>query len=112
MTVEHPNILDKLKKFTFDTHSKYAASLPDISNIVLASEGARTHFVHQNALLFMRKMKQPLEVNQYRNERIQVGTVILNMLIPYIGHYTFCRLGQGKMVEKFLFNSLPSLMWS
>lgn len=55
-------------------------------------------------------MKKLLLVGGHRKVRFHVGTILLRLLIPYNAHHMFSRVGQAKLLDKFLFNSLPALM--
>lgn len=110
LMMEDPSIRDQLEVISTDTHAQYTASFPEQCEILLDDRGSATQMVYQKGQLFVSKMKQLLEVKEHRKVRYHVGTVLLRMLIPYTAHYVFARMGQAKMVDKFLFHFLPSMM--
>lgn len=110
MILEDQSILDELSKLSTMHHPHQPGNFPDNCDIMVASDGAGTAMVFQTGKVLVRKVRELLGVGHYRNARFQVGTLILGLLISFTAHHVFGRLGQAKVVNKLMFNSLPAMM--
>lgn len=72
--------------------------------------GKATQLVYDTGILLMEKMKRLLTVEDHRNPRFHVSPIMLCLLIQYRANHVFSRVGEAKVVEKFLFSSIPVMI--
>lgn len=110
MIMEYLPMIDALDDFNKDAHAGYQASLPSECNIKLANDDVGTQYVYETVKVFLAAFKRAIESEKHRYAKFYIGTSLPGLLIPYKAHHVFARLGQSKVVEKFLFNRIPAMM--
>lgn len=78
----------------------------------MTENGSGTQAVYETGCLFYSQLEQTTKNKRARNARLHIGTVILPLLTPCTALYLFDRLGQTRVIDKFLFNCLTSMLRS
>lgn len=109
--LEDEAIGEELRHMEDIPHKNHPASLPEDCQLIVSSGGGGgSEVVYQIGKLFQKRFQELVETKNHRNVRYHVGTVLLRLMIPATGYYILGRLGQAKVVDKFLFNTLPVMM--
>lgn len=102
-------LLHELSELTEDVGSQDPAKIPIDCKIELDCNGGCTQAVYETGCLFYDQFQRIASNAQSRNAQFHIGTVLIGLLIPSTAYYVFGRLGQAAVLDKFLFNIVPTL---